>query len=259
MLSAPVTTDFERFAAAYSDWWALAGVDAAVREEPRGWLAHKVAAPVQRAAAPEARTASPPKPVVDEPVVIAPPPPAPMPDSLDAFMAWLEAGRDQPETDWATHRLLPRLIADAQLMIVTDMPGDSEMDAGMLLSGDEGALIRAMLRALRIEEAEVSVASLFLSRPMGGQIDAHHMEAATMRIHHMADLTRPRRLLLIGDRTSRALSPADDGNRAEYLPFVNLKDRTVPTMHIPAPLMLFRHPARKAAAWAQLREVAVRR
>jgi uracil-DNA glycosylase len=228
------------------DWWALAGVDAVVGDSPRNWLV-----PDQRAAA------APGLPDQPAPALPAPAQTA-MPDSMDGFIEWLAHGSDLPETSFPGGRILPRTVAGARLLVITDMPTDEDMAAGRLLSGPDGALVAAMLRAVGLGEAEVSIASLLVTRPAGGMCEERIWSAATARMRHYIALGAPGGLLLFGDQTTRALGGMDNGSPAEPSGNVNHAEAMIPSMRFPAPYILMRYPARKAAAWADLRTLAVR-
>jgi uracil-DNA glycosylase len=228
------------------EWWTLAGVDAAVGDSPRNWLA----ADQQPAAA----TSLPDQPA---PAIPAPAQTA-MPDSMDGFIDWLAHGSDLAEAGFPGGRILPRTVPGARLLVVTDMPTDEDMAAGRLLSGADGMLVAAMLRAAGLGEGEVSIASLLVTRPAGGMCEERIWSAAAARMRHYIALGAPGGLLLFGDQTTRALGGMDSGSPAEPSGNVNHAEPMIQSMRFPAPYILMRYPARKAAAWADLRTLAVR-
>lgn len=230
------------------DWWALAGVDMAVADSPRGWLGEQkqgLVAPAQ--------------PDNDAPAVLAATlaatPPA-MPDTLPAFIDWLANAADLPEARFPGDRILPRTVVGARLLVITDVPTDEDMAAGRLLSGADGKLLGAMLTAIGLGEAEVSVASLLLTRPAGGMGDARIWAGAAARMRQYIALTAPGGLLVFGDQASRALGETDSAGNVELSGNINHMDLMNRAMRFPAPYILMRYPARKAAVWAELRKLA---
>jgi uracil-DNA glycosylase len=228
------------------DWWTLAGVDAVVGDSPRNWLA-----PDQR------QVAAPGLPDQQAPALPAPAQTA-MPDSMDGFIEWLAQGSDLPEAAFPGGRILPRTVPGARLLVVTDMPTDEDMAAGRLLSGADGALVAAMLRAVGLGEAEVSIASLLVTRPAGGMCEERIWSAAAARMRHYIALGAPGGLLLFGDQTTRALGGMEESSLEEPSGNINHAEPMILSMRFPAPYILMRYPARKAAAWADLRTLAVR-
>src|SRR5687768_6940305 len=94
-------------AASTLKWWVDAGVDTIVGETPRDWLAPATAAP-QRVAEQAA------------------PPPAPLPDSLEAFQASLREG-DVPLATPSASRVAPAGGPTSGLMILIDMPSAEDV------------------------------------------------------------------------------------------------------------------------------------
>lgn len=247
-----------RLAHAYLDWWAGAGVDCAVTDQPHNWLKPVVAKAVP-AIAPAAPLA-----VVDHPSNRPSPeqapahlaaPTAPMPGDIASFRTWLADEPGLPDAGHGTPRILPEGPANAPLMLVLDMPSAADVESGRLLTGAEGELIDAMLRAVGLARGQVAVASLLLSRPAGGVADEAVLRQILPRFRHYLGLMQPERLLLLGDRTSRALGSTDGGGIVEYLPAANHERGTLSAMDIPAPFVLMQQPARKQAVWKSLRKL----
>ncbi|HTH27169.1 MAG TPA: uracil-DNA glycosylase family protein [Sphingobium sp.] len=227
-------------------WWALAGVDLAVADAPRGWLSER-----PPPAMPEPREGQ-------APLTPASPPLA-MPDELDGFLHWLQHGTDTPEAGFPGDRIMPRTMARAPLLVIIDMPTGEDMTAGRLFSGADGTLLKAMVRAIGLGDGDIGVASLLLARPASGMCDAGVWATAAARMRHYISLTAPAALLLFGDQTSRALGGADDTGAQDPSGNVNHADAMMNAMHVPAPQVLMRYPARKAAVWAELRTLAAGR
>jgi len=258
MLSATVTTDSAALAASLADWWALSGVDAAVQELPRDWLAKTLRPSPPPARQPAAQSMEPPAvpATLAEPEVAPPPAPTPaMPETPEAFMAWLADVEVQPERAFAAAFVMPQYLASPELLIVTDMPATETQ----LLAPPEAALIAAMMRAVGQNMGDVALASLLLARPAGGIVEPQLARQAGARLDHFIGLMRPKALLLLGDATGRALEEPNHGVDGPGQRFVNHSGGTIPVMHLPTPSVLLKHPSRKAAAWIELRRLAAKR
>ena len=148
-----IATD-EAFSALMS-WWAMAGVDSAVAEAPVNWLRPAPARPAHAARADVATPGGP-----------------QYPGSVDKFHEWFRHSEDQPEAAWPGERIIPACTVNQPLMIITDVPDPEDARAGVLLAGDAGKLVDAMLVAAGISRGDVGIASVALTRPPGGMMDA---------------------------------------------------------------------------------------
>ncbi|MFT3967368.1 MAG: hypothetical protein QM690_15950, partial [Sphingobium sp.] len=174
MMPTAVTNDPAALAASIAQWWALAGVDVAVQDMPRDWLAkpRPAAAPAAPPATVPATRPDLPAQAPPQPISASPAPPArPMPDTLDMFLEWLATDPGQPEAAFSQARILPRATARPDLLVITDMPTQDDMNAGTLFSGADADLLSNMLRAMGIEADRTATASLFVARPTGGIVD----------------------------------------------------------------------------------------
>ncbi|WP_150291376.1 uracil-DNA glycosylase family protein [Sphingobium estronivorans] len=217
---------------AYLAWWNLAGVDCAVGEMPTNWLR--------------------PAPAQIQPLDAAPESPdQPRPQSFDAFLTWLAEDAGQPERRWPGAPIVPTGPVNAPLMIVTDMPDPADIGTGRLLADRAGELFDAMLRAIGLTRQEVHLASLLLSRPPGGMVEASDLTAAAARMRTHVMLAAPQRLLLLGDRTIRALMSQDE----HRLPIFNHDGGTMPAFATFHPRLLLGQPAAKAECWRILQSL----
>lgn len=218
---------------AYLAWWSLAGVDCAMAEKPVNWLRPSVA-PLA-GASPSPQSVGPSRPA-----------------TLEAFAAWAATDPARPERNWPGTLILPTCRVGAPLMIVSDMPDQADMAAGALFTGKAGDLLDAMLRAIGIARADVAITSLFLARPPGGMVEASDLDIAAQRMRLLLSLTAPSRALLLGDRTARALLPADG---SEGLRTLNHDGGTVAAVATFHPRLLLGQPAAKAECWRALLEL----
>jgi uracil-DNA glycosylase family 4 len=220
-------------AASALQWWADAGVDVMIDEQPHDWLRPRAKVETQ----PEA------------------PPPAPtetLPGQLDLFQAWL---RDSDSLSFASPsapRICPSGDPASGLMILTDMPAAEDCGAGALLSGEAGRLFDRMLAAIGRSRESVYLASLSCLRsPTGSFTGDSQSQCAALARHHIG-LVQPKAVLLFGDTCGKALLGLSVmQGRGRW------HDLSTHAGHIPA--MLSFHPERlleqpnfKAAAWADL-------
>jgi len=139
------------------DWWRDAGVDCDFLDEPREWIVPEDEQDENGERLPPRRVPV----VVEAPVVPTRIDPGLLPADLETFHAW-----------WMTETLLcdggpngrlsPEGKAGAKLMVVVETPeaGDRER----LLSGPQGKLLDAMLKAFGTTRADIYLASA-LPRP----------------------------------------------------------------------------------------------
>ncbi len=206
----------------------MAGVDLAVGERPRNWL----------------RPAPSPVEVLD----VAPS--DTLPETLDAFIAWLATGGDAALLGPIAQRVAPAGDRAAALMILADMPGVEDAPAGRLFDGPVAPLFERMLAAIGTTREAVWLAPLFPARPAGGA-DATRVSAlAEIARRHVA-LVRPRRLLLMGKCAGEAmLGDVPARGSVHRLDFAGTAVATVATF---GPAALLDSATLKPAAWADLR------
>ncbi|RJF86141.1 uracil-DNA glycosylase family protein [Sphingomonas cavernae] len=216
-------------------WWQDAGVDMFVDEAPRNWLAEPRAPAVASAEIPQ----SAPAPVT--------------PRTMPAFRAWLEEAEALPDGSPKGRRIFPSGDVSSALMVLVDMPEPGDSDAGALLSDDAGRLFDRMLAAIGRSRDSIWLASLTLTRPAGGGIDAQCAEAIGAFAKHHVALVRPRRLLLMGQAASRAVLGMDLVAARGSLHAVNHDGVNMEAVATFAPRFLLRNPQRKADSWRDLR------
>lgn len=245
----------------HRSWWQLAGLETLVGEAPQNWLAPRpeISAETPRTEAATPALARRAEPVAAVPTpTIAPPPLAPlaMPGDWTAFQAWLAADPAVPGTRWHPQRILPAGAPGAKLMVLALSPEMADHDAGQLFAGDCGRLLDAMLRAIGLDRADCYLASLALTRPPGGRIDAADMAALTPLLWHHLRLAAPQKLLLFGTDLAQAVLGSDLAALRGSLRDVNQAGVKVAATAVQHPLLLLDRPARKAAAWDSLKLLA---
>ena len=209
-------------------WWAEAGVDAPVGEEPRDWLGRKPAPSIAAAATPAA---------VERPA------------DLDAFHKWLSTAPGLPmDRGGGTVRIAPRGPAEAPVMLLSDLPGREDAADGQPIGGEAYVLAVRMLAAIGIEADEAYHASLSCFHAPGARIGRDELEACAAIARDHVRLARPRRLALFGDAPTRALL-GEPLARARGRIHTVEGVRTIATFH---PRWLLQRPADKALAWRDL-------
>ncbi|WP_336960154.1 uracil-DNA glycosylase family protein [Sphingobium aquiterrae] len=236
-------------------WWSLAGVDCAIGEAPVNWLQ-----PPARPA--RALDSSPPAAAPSPSAPIAPAPSAAprWPTDIAAFRRWLADSQDILEAAWPGPRILPGEAENAaenvDVMVITDMPDADDIAGGALLGGDAGRLFDAMLAAVGLDRGQCHIASLAVARPIGGLMRDEDLKPLAERMLYHIGLAAPRRLLVLGDRTVRALGATDGGaalrDDAGNLRPVNHGDGIVDAIATLHPRLLLKQPEAKAACWQQL-------
>lgn len=220
-------------------WWSLAGVDCAVADAPVNWL--------RPTPSPNQRPAHVPG---SEPAAAKPR----LPETLEAFHAYLADASDLPEARWAMQRVAPVGEAGAELMVISDFPDSEDMGRDMLLSGEPGQLFDAMLRAIGLDRSRIYLASLAMAKPLGG-MGEDETQQLVERMRVQITLARPKRVLLLGDRTNRALMAADSPVPSLGLAYLNHGAATVPAAAVLHPRLMLSHGETKRDCWRTLQNL----
>ena len=213
------------------DWWRLAGVDVAITEEPRAWLA-------------------PPKTPAEAPDVappLTPAGPAELPADLAAFRHWLATDPSLGQGP----RLAPVGEPASGLMLLGDVPEADDIAAGHLFAGSLGLLFDRMLAAIGRDRSSIYLATLSSARPPAGRL--RMTDALADAARHHAALAGPRFLLLLGDAASRAILGTGVIEARGRLHQINHRGATMTAIATFHPRELLRTSGRKADAWRDLR------
>jgi uracil-DNA glycosylase family 4 len=216
-------------AASVIGWWLEAGVDVAIQEQPRAWLG-AAAAPSPEAHVIEAQ-------VTQE-----------IPDTLNAFRAWLGDTPSLPLAKGNARRVLPVGLEAAEVMLLCDMPTPEDATEGQPIAGPAWELTERMLAAIGFSTEQAYFASLTCFHSPGRRLTGEELEAcAAIARRHIA-LAKPKRLLLLGDGPNRALLGKPLTTARGHVHKVE-GVRTVATFH---PRFLLDRPSNKALAWRDL-------
>jgi uracil-DNA glycosylase len=203
------------------DWWAEAGVDTLADDAPRDWLA---AAPAPVTAIPGTAVAA--------PVLPTPATAVTLPDTLEAFRAFLLADAAIPGP--ANARIDAMGDPASGVAIVVDMPEAEDRASGSLLSGEVGALFDRMLGAIKLERSQIYLIPFSPARPTSGRLTEPQLKALKPFLLHHLGLVAPKKLLLLGDAPVQALfgQPAARTRDAEHATAIGgAKVPTVASIH----------------------------
>lgn len=228
-------------------WWADAGVDVLIDEEPRDWLRPQPkgaeAPPVPLKAAPAARLApqAPPASPTETP-----------PDQLNLFQAWLKESASLPYAAPAATRVCPSGDPASGLMVIADMPTAEDCGANALISGDTGRLFDRMLAAIGRDRSSIYLAALSCLRSPDGRLATDAAKnCATLARHHIG-LAEPQAVLLLGDACSKALLGLPMTQARGRWHEIVTQSGPVKALVTISPGHLLKHPAHKSFAWADL-------
>ena len=217
-------------AAAALDWWLEAGVDVAVREEPRNWL--------QSPAAPSEAPAP----------AVAGPEPLQLPETLDLFRAWLGTATSAPRASAASRRVLPHGAEGAPVMLLADAPTGEDAAADRPIAGEAWELTQRMLSAIGVRCEDAYCANISCFHAPGARMSEEELESCAAIARRHVLLARPKRLLLLGDAPARALLGKPIAAARGHVHMIE-GVRTVATFH---PRFLLKHSSSKSLAWKDL-------
>ena len=211
-------------------WWLEAGVDGAVQEDARDWLAP-----------PKPRKPKAPGP--EEPNIKVP-----EPQTLDALKTWLATGADVPLANANARRAVPHGPEDAEIMLLCEAPGADMGPSEQPIAGDAWALTVRMLAAIGFTPDQAYSASLSCFHLPGKRLTAAERELCAEIARRHIRLARPKRLLLLGDGPAAALLRKSLPQARGHLHKIE-GVRAVATFH---PRQLVQRPSDKALAWRDL-------
>ena len=214
-------------AASVIGWWIEAGVDVAIAEEPRAWLGGADAIVAEAPAAPASAS--------DEP-----------PATLEAFRSWLGQTKALPLA--GPRRVLPKGVETPEVMLLADMPTAEDMSDGQPIGGDAWALTERMLAAIGLTSEQAYVATLTCSHSPGARLAGNDLEACAAIARRHVALVKPKRLLLVGDASARALLGKPLTAARGHVHKIE-GVRAVASFH---PRQLLQRPSDKALAWRDL-------
>ena len=256
-------------------FYAEAGVDEALSEEPADRFAEPAAAD---------RRTQPPPPERKPPAAAEPPAPRPVapsvsvPDEAQAARA-RELAREAKTLDELREILAGfdgcnlKLTAkqlvfsdgnpQADLMLVGEAPGGEEDRAGLPFVGRSGRLLDRILAAIGIQRASGAyIANVVPWRPPGNRTPTPlETEICRPFIERQIELANPKVLMTLGGPSAKTLLHAAEGVlrlRGKWKVHRTASGVEIPAMPTLHPAYLLRNPAHKKLAWRDFLEVAAK-
>jgi uracil-DNA glycosylase family 4 len=218
-------------AASVIGWWIEAGVDVAIQETPRAWLGASAA-----------------QPMVEPHVTPASEPVHEFPANLSEFRSWLGASPSLPMAKANSRRILPIGAESAEIMLLADMPTPEDVAGEQPIAGQAWELTERMLAAIGFNSEQTYLASLSCFHNPGTRLSGAELDACAEIARRHVALAKPKRLLLFGDATSRALLGKPLTTARGHVHKIE-GVRAVATFH---PRFLLDRPSNKALAWRDL-------
>lgn len=156
----------------------------------------------------------------------------------------------------ATKAVISRGDPKAPLMVIGEAPGADEDAQGAPFVGRAGKLLDRMLAAARLD-GRVLITNTVFWRPPGNRTPTPAEQAVCAPfLERMIALVEPRMLLLVGGASAKAMLKRDEGIlslRGRWLEWRSedgsLELPAMPTLH---PAFLLRQPGAKKKAWTDL-------
>ncbi len=233
-------------------WWELAGVDAFVGEMPVNWL--------ELDTKPEAaETAQLPPPQSAKSPLSEPVRPAvERPTDIETLKALITSGAALPGNTFGSRFVTPIGFVGSEVMIVSDLPDQDEIEAGKMGSAASGALLDRMMAAIGISLADCYWTALATTIPSTGEVpEAAHSELADF-IRYQMSLVKPKSLILLGSAACKALLNEELMKARAQLRNFNHDGHNMAVLTTFHPRTLIARPAMKAQAWKDLQMFARR-
>lgn len=236
-------------------WYAEAGVDEAIAEEPVPMTRQRRPDPASLPAA-VTTAAAPPAPAAPAATSAAVPARA-LPgtadataearrlaaacDTLAALRAALEAFDGCALKLTATQMVFADGNPEAEVMIIGEAPGAEEDRLGKPFVGQSGRLLDRMLAAIGLDRSHVYITNIVNWRPPGNrQPNAGEVAISLPFVERHIALKRPKLMLCAGGTATAALLGTREGITRIHGHFFDL---AVPGLPDPVPVMPIYHPA----------------
>ncbi len=233
-------------------WWELAGVDAAVNDKPVNWLELDAkettagAPPITAPAIKEMPPVAPAKPAVDWPL------------DVDSLKAMVTNGIALPGNDFGNRFVAPVGPAKCNVMIISDLPDQDELGAGIIGSGATGILLARMLAAIDIQLIDCYWTTLATTIPPTGEIPENALPSLAEFARHQIGLVKPNYAILLGSTACKALLDDELMKARAELRKINHDGSNIAVLTTFHPRTLIARPAMKAQAWKDLQMFAKR-
>jgi uracil-DNA glycosylase len=245
-------------------WWAEAGVDFVIDEEPHNRFAEQPSAAPRAPAAAVAPIRAAPR---IEQAAAAPPDEAERSaralaaraSTLDELKESLAAFEGCGLKATATQLVFSDGAPDAKIMLVGEAPGGDEDRIGRPFVGRAGQLLDRMLAAIALDRTKVYIANVIVWRPPGNRTPTLQETAICLPfIQRQIELVDPDFLVCLGASSAQTLLGVREGitrARGKWFDY-QVGERTIKALAMLHPAYLLRQPAQKRLAWRDLRVLA---
>jgi DNA polymerase len=142
-------------------------------------------------------------------------------------------------------------------MLIGEGPGADEDRAGKPFVGKSGQLLDRMLASIGLDRTKCLITNVVFWRPPGNRTPTDaEVQTCLPFLHRQIALVRPKRLVLVGGLSAKALTGNPAGilrSRGKWVtvqvPGLDAPLPALPTLH---PAYLLRTPGAKREAWADL-------
>lgn len=246
------------------EWYALAGVDECVQEQPVNYYEYR-----QETLTPMPRASVKTHEQVPRPTRHVPGPVAAVSKARELAANANTIGELKTAVEqfdgcalkaYATNTVFADGNPEADLMFIGEAPGAQEDAQGVPFCGPSGKLLDAMLSAIGLDRTKVYITNTVFWRPPGNrQPNREELAICEPFIEKHIALVKPKLLVLTGGTAvSSVLKSAMAMSRMRG----RLHDYTNPMLDAPIPAMAFYHPAyllrspgQKKLAWVDLQRM----
>ncbi|WP_353227021.1 hypothetical protein [Novosphingobium sp.] len=228
-------------------WWRDAGVDGALGDAPRDWLATPDQPKKRGRQTGTDTTAASPGAALPTPVETAQigGGPAAWPATIAEFAPWWM--QEPTLAPAGAVRVPPAGPVAPALMIVVPMPEADDHDT--LLSGKAGIMLDGLLAAAGLSRAAIYCAAALPARITAPDWNALANDGLGALLTHHITLVAPRRLIVFGQNGISTLLGNDSANKSPGLPVINHNGALLPSLFAYELDAYVARPALKAGLW----------
>ena len=237
-----------------TNWWAIAGVDEVVTDVAVDWLARDAKPEPKEAATSVVVKVEPKSTLQATPVA----PLADWPSDIATLQTMVSEGALLPGNMFGGKSVAPLGATNSEVMIISDLPDQDEIGAGILGSGKSGALLTAMLAAIGIELKASYWTTLGTTIPATGELPESALPQLSDFVRYQIGLVQPKSVILLGATAASAMLGEPFAEARQSLRHFNHDVRNMAMMTTFHPRTLIMRPAYKAQAWKDLQMFAKR-
>jgi len=144
---------------------------------------------------------------------------------------------------------------EADIMIIGEAPGRDEDAQGLPFVGKSGQLLDRMLAAIGLDRSGVYITNVIPWRPAGNRTPTPaEVDICRPFIERHIELAAPKMLLLVGGSSAKAMLRTSDGITSLRGRWKDVKigEQEWPSLPIFHPAYLLRNPAQKRRVWQDL-------